>query len=77
VKINGKILAAVIVILIVSFTPIPRQWKDGGTSTYEAIAYRIVDYSRNVFVYPGEMQQVHVQIFPKNLGPWPEVEYRA
>ena len=57
-KINGKILAAVIVILIVSFTPIPRQWKDGRTSTYEAIAYRIVDY-------------------PKNLGPWPEVAYRA
>ena len=76
-KINGKILAAIIVILIILFTPIPRHWKDGGTSTYEALAYRVVDYSHNEFVYPKEMQRVHVQIFPQNFGPWPEVEYRA
>lgn len=65
------------IILLLLFTPIPEHYKDGGTSTYSALAYRIVDYRHNEFVYPKEKQRLYIQFFPKNFGPWPEVEYRA
>lgn len=72
------VVICIILLLLVLCIPIPQLgWKDGGTRTYSAIAYRIVDYSHNEFVYPKEMQRVHVQFFPRNFGPWPEVEYRA
>lgn len=76
-KTRTKVIC-ILLILILLFTPIPMLgWKDGGTRTYEAITYRIVDYRYNEFIYPKEKQRLYIQFFPKNFGPWPEVEYRA
>lgn len=62
------------IVLLLLFTPIPEHCKDGGTSTYSALAYRIVDYRHNMFVYCPEEKRVFVQFFPMNFGPWPQVE---
>lgn len=75
-KTRTKVICAILLLLVL-FTPIPQHWKDGGTTTYSALAYRIVDYRHNPFVYPKEKQKLYVQFFPTNFGPWPEVEYRA
>jgi len=73
-KTRTKCILAILVLLVL-FIPIPQLgWKDGGTKTYSALTYRLVDYRRNCFVYRLEDQRIFVQIFPENFGPWPEAE---
>lgn len=66
-------LVVVMLILLILFFPIRMPaMKDGGTTVYEAVSYRIVDYRHNCFVVP-EDKGIYVQFFPKNWGPYPEV----
>ncbi len=74
-KTRTKVLCVILILLVLGI-PIPEHYKDGGTTTYSAIAYRIVDYRHNMFVAEKD-KKVHIQLFPGNFGPWPYVEKHA
>ncbi len=67
-KRKRNIIIAVIIALLVLFTPIVQRYKDGGTVTFTALTYKIIAWNQ-LPTYDGREHKtgIEVYLFPNNF----------